>query len=153
MLPIFHPPESHVEVLSVYHQEQQSHSARFCNTGAIKKTRVSLVHRGRSWNRPSTFCTSASVGTIPQRLRLHARSSTSYTVCLDKFNSLAIIATFFFSAFILRIIACILAVTLLGMPFGPPPLLMTDGVPPALRIASILACFAAWPAAMRWREC
>jgi hypothetical protein len=114
---------------------------------------VSVVHRGRSWNRPPTFCTSISVGTTPQRLRLQARRSTSYTVCLDKFNSLAIIATFFFSCFIFRIMVCTVGVTLLGMPLGLPPLFTTGGVPPALRMASILACFAALPAAVRWPGC
>ncbi len=31
-------PESHVEVFSVY-QQQESRPARFCNTGGMKKTR------------------------------------------------------------------------------------------------------------------
>jgi hypothetical protein len=77
-----------------------------------------VVHRGRSSNRPSTFCASISVGTTPQRLRLQARRSTSYTVCLDRFNSLAVIATIFFSRFICKIIVSTVAVTLLGMPLG-----------------------------------
>jgi hypothetical protein len=35
---IFHPPESHIEVVSVYYQEQESRPACFCNTGSMKKT-------------------------------------------------------------------------------------------------------------------
>jgi len=40
-------------------------------------------------------------------------------------------------------------VTLLGMPLGLPPLFTGGGIPPALMIASILAAFAAFPAAIR----
>ncbi len=50
-----------------------------------------------------------------------AQRNTSYTVCLDKFNSLAIIATFFFSAFIFKIMLATVGVTLLGVLFGLPP--------------------------------
>src|SRR5579875_548627 len=120
----------------------------FCNGGVVKKTGACVVHRARPGNQPPAFCTSISVGTTLQRLRLQARRSTSYTVCLDKFNSLAIIATFFFSRFILRIMVCTVGVTLLGMPLGLPPLFTGGGVPPALMIASMRACLAALSAAI-----
>jgi hypothetical protein len=58
-------------------------------------------------------------------------------------------ATGTLSAFIFTIMPATVGVTLLGVPFGLPPLFTTGGVPPALTMASIFAAFAALPAAMR----
>lgn len=110
---------------------------------------MSVLQRARGGTRPPAFSTSSCFRETLQRRPAQARRSTSYTVCLDRFNSLAISVTFFRSAFICKIIVATVGVTLLGMPLGLPPLLIGGGVPPALTMASIFAAFAALPAAMR----
>ena len=110
---------------------------------------MSVVHGGGEGTRPLAFRLRVPVGETLQRPRGQARRSTSYTVCRLSRNSRAMTATFRCSAFIDRIIVATVGVTFWGMPFGRPSLFTGGGVPPALMIASILAAFAARPAAIR----
>ena len=47
---------------------------------AVTDPGVSVIHGAGRWDGPPAFCTSVSVGEIPQRLPLQARRSTSYIV-------------------------------------------------------------------------
>jgi hypothetical protein len=114
----------------------------------MKKTGASVVQGAGHGTRPPGFSKRVVLREIRRQPGGHARRSTSYTVCLDRFNSLAISVTFFRSAFICKIIVATMGVTLFGMPLGLPPLLMTGGVPTALMMASIFAACAVLPAVM-----
>ena len=100
---LFSSPESQVEFFSLYYQEQKFPPARFCNIGIMKKTGASVVHGAGYGTRPPASSTSSCLRETLQRRPPHACRSTSYTVCRDKFSSLAISVIFFHSAFILRI--------------------------------------------------
>lgn len=54
---------------------------------------MAVLHGVGYGTRPHSFSTSSCFDGTLQRLPLHARRSTSYTVCLDRFNSLAISVT------------------------------------------------------------